>query len=199
MAFDGIDIAPYYRILPPELPAEARGPLQGMTLLRIRSGAGFGVGTHETTQLCLLAMGHFFRSGFAPRAVLDFGAGSGILSIAAGLHGARVEAVENHLPSIENARENLRINGVQDLVEVRERMSEPPREFDLIAANILSRVLTDYAEALCQRLAPQGRMVLSGLVATDVPGILARYRPLLGSRGVEVYERGDWRAIVFAR
>ncbi len=198
MAFHGIEIPPYFRVLPPDMPPNAFGPPGNMTLLRLKSGIGFGVGTHETTQLCLLAMGHFLRSGSQPCSVLDFGAGSGILAIGAALSGARVEAIENHLPSLENARENVSLNGVDTRVDLRTELSEPPRTFDLVIANILNRVLLEFAEPLCQRLSRHGRMILSGLVATDVPSILGRYRPLLESMVAQVHERGDWRAIVFA-
>ena len=77
-------------------------------------------------------------------------------------------------------------------------MSKPARRFDLVMANILSPVLLDHAEALCARQSRDGRMVLSGLVATDVPAILARFKPRLAPMKAETYERGEWRAVVFS-
>jgi ribosomal protein L11 methylase PrmA len=72
------------------------------------------------------------------------------------------------------------------------------RELDLVFANIVNPVLLEIGDALCARQSRHGRMTLSGLVATDVPSILARYKPLLAPMGAQVYERGDWRAIVFS-
>jgi ribosomal protein L11 methyltransferase len=169
-----------------------------MSLLRIKPGPGFGLGTHETTQLCLLGLGHLLRTGFKPQTVLDFGTGSGILAIGAALSGARVEAVEIDEMAIEHARENAALNDVDELIEFRTRTSEPARQFDLVFANIVYLVLLENAEALCARQLRSGRMILSGLFGTDVPGILARFKPLLIPMTAQVYERGEWRAVVFS-
>jgi len=198
MSFQGIDIPPFWRVVAADVDPSKRGPVDGLTLLRIKVGHGFGLGNHETTQLCLLALGHLLRAGPAPRRVLDFGAGSGILAIAAALSGAQVQAVEIDERSIENARENAALNGVQSRIEFLTHLSEPAQPFDLVLANILNRVLLEHAEQLCARQSRAGRMVLSGLFGTDVPGILARYKPLLAPMRPEVYERDEWRAIVFA-
>ena len=197
MAFQGIDLPPYWRVLPPSVALSERGPVSNLSLLRIKPGRGFGVGNHETTQLCLLGLGHYLRTGPCPRTVLDFGAGSGILAVAAALSGAHVQAVEIDELAIENARENAALNGVEPLIEFRTHLSEPAEPFDLVLANILNKVLLDHADALCARQSRFGQMILSGLFGTDVPGILARYRPLLAPMTPEVYERGDWRAVVF--
>jgi ribosomal protein L11 methyltransferase len=198
MSFQGIDVQPFWRVLAPQNDPGARGPLSNLTLLRIKPGRAFGVGTHETTQLCLLGLGHLLRSGAQPQRVLDFGAGSGILAIAAALAGARVEAVEIDEAAIENARENAALNGVESLIDYRTQLSEPPAQFDLVLANILNKVLLEYAEPLCARQSSSGRMILSGLFGTDIPGILARYKPLLPSMKAEIYERGEWRAVMFS-
>jgi ribosomal protein L11 methyltransferase len=197
MPFSGIDVSPHWIVLPPWVKPEAAGHVDGVPLIRINPGAGFGIGTHETTQLCLLALAHLLRSGITLETVLDFGAGSGILAIGAALSGAHVEAVEIDERALENARENAQLNQVEPLIEFRTQLREPKRQFDLVVANILNQVLLEHAEALCARQSRQGRMILSGLVATDVPGIMARYRPLLVPMVGQIYERGEWRAVVF--
>jgi ribosomal protein L11 methyltransferase len=129
--------------------------------------------------------------------VLDFGAGTGVLAIAAALHGARVEAVEIDARALAAAAENVRLNRVPELVELRRHLAEPPRQHDLVGANIVSPVLLEHAEALCARQAPSGRLVLSGFLGPQVPEILARYGPLLAPMRSQVYERGEWRAVMF--
>jgi ribosomal protein L11 methyltransferase len=192
--FQGIDVGSYWHVLPPWVDA----PDDDVPVIRIDPGGGaFGTGTHETTQLCLLAIGNLLRTGFRPETVLDFGSGSGILSIAAARFGARVEAVEIDPGSVERSEVNAALNDVAGLIEHRARMSEPARTYDLVAANILSSVLTLHADDVCQRVSRSGRLVLSGLVATDVPVILARYKPRLTGMKAQVFERGNWRAIVF--
>lgn len=169
-----------------------------MSLLRIKPGHGFGTGAHETTQLCLLGLGHFLRTDFKPRTVLDFGSGSGILAIAAALSGAQAEAVEIDEQALENAGENAALNNVAKLIDFRTHLSEPERPFDIVMANILYQVLLEHAGPLCARQSRTGRMILSGLLGSDVPGILARYKPLLAPMTARIHERGEWRAITFA-
>jgi ribosomal protein L11 methyltransferase len=191
-----VEVPPYYRVVPPELDAESRFD-SAASVIRIKPGSGFGDGTHETTQLCLTALGAFVRAGFRPEIVLDFGAGSGILAVAAALTGARVEAVEIDAAALDGARLNARLNGVEQAIDFRQRLEQPARAFDLVLANVLLHVLMDFAEPLCARVSRRGRAVLSGLLGTDVPAILARYRPLLAPMRADVFERGEWRAVVF--
>jgi ribosomal protein L11 methylase PrmA len=68
----------------------------------------------------------------------------------------------------------------------------------MIVANIQLEVLIANASALSRQLAKRGRLVLSGLAGTDVPSILAEYRPRLPSHRAEVYPRGEWSAVVFS-
>ena len=196
--FTGIDIAPYWRVLPegaPDDPA-TRGPRM-QTLRQVPSDA-FGLGTHPTTQLCLLAIGAFAAQGVRARTVLDFGAGTGVLAIAAALslQPDHVEAVEIDQQALRDAATNAELNGVR--VDFRETLSEPARPHDLVVANILSAILLSYAEPLCARVAATGKLVLSGLVATDVPQLSARCAPLLPKMRSQVFARDAWRALVFA-
>jgi ribosomal protein L11 methyltransferase len=184
-------------VLPPCTQLNKYDRRQGTPILRIHPTSAFGDGTHETTQLCLLGLGHFLRTGFRPKAVLDFGAGSGILAIAAASFGARVEAVEIDENASESARHNACLNGVADLIDFRTRLSEPSRPSSLVLANVVRKVLLDYATALCARQARDGKMILSGLLTTDVPEVLACYKPLLQPMAAQVYERREWRAVVF--
>jgi ribosomal protein L11 methyltransferase len=197
-AHRGVDLSPYWRVVADEGDAPRVAPEGEPRVLRIPPGASFGDGRHETTQLCLLALGSLARTGAPMGTVLDFGAGSGVLAIAAALAGARVEAVEIDARALVEAGDNARRNGVEARVELRDRLREPAAPFDVVVANILRGVLLDAAPALAARQSRAGHMILSGLVATDVPAILARYRPLLAPMRDEVYARGEWRAVMFA-
>lgn len=126
--------------------------------------------------------------------MLDFGSGSGILSIAAAKLGAAVEAVEISEPAIENARDNAERNSVDDKVQWSPSLDAIPGPFELVVANILRGVLLEFADQLVARVATEGRLVLSGLVSTDVPEVSVRYAFLLMSRP-EIYQRGEWRAL----
>jgi ribosomal protein L11 methyltransferase len=159
-------------------------------------GPGFGDGTHPTTQVCLQAI-----AALAPREsdwrLLDFGSGSGILSVAGALLRATVDAVELDPRAVEHAGQNLRRNGVSERVRQVAALSEATGPFDLVVANILRSVLLAYGPALVSLRSSSGALVLSGLVSTDVPEVSARYSELLGGTRPEVYERDEWRALVW--
>lgn len=189
MRSPGIDVPPFWRIRPP------LGAIDGGVPLFVQPGAGFGDGAHETTQLCLQAIAAGPRTpGYR---VLDFGAGSGILAIAAARLGAVVDAVEIDEAALEHARENARSNEVASRIHFRRRLDESMGPYDLILANILREVLLREAEQLVGRLGRGKMLALSGLVATDVPEIIARYSAALDGRRPQVHRRGEWCAVVF--
>lgn len=79
---EGVVIPPFWRIIPPWVKTVESGE-QREKAIRINPGAGFGTGTHETTQLCLELLGDFFlKQEMQDKRCLDFGSGSGILGIA---------------------------------------------------------------------------------------------------------------------
>lgn len=168
-----------------------------MLPIRLGAGGGFGDGTHPTTVLCLQAL-----AALSPRSrsfrLLDFGSGSGILGIAAALHlGAWVDAVEIDPRAIEHGARNFDLNGVNGSVQQFTRLPARGAGYDFVVANILRSVLVANARELVAVLAPTAVLVLSGLVSTDVPEVSAVFSVHLGGRRSEVYERDEWRALVF--
>jgi ribosomal protein L11 methyltransferase len=189
----GVVIAPRWRI------AATPGANEGDEVrLVVGAGPGFGDGTHETTQLCLQAI-----AALAPRSrpwrMLDFGSGSAILAIGGAKLGAVVDAVEVDAAAGAHGERNARANCVDDRIRHARTLEDTSGPFDFVVANILRSVLLDFAGALVPRLTRGATLVLSGLVSTDVPQVSARYAPLLGQERPEVYERGDWRALVWRR
>jgi ribosomal protein L11 methyltransferase len=168
----------------------------GALVVRLGPGSGFGDGSHPSTQLCLQAIAALSPRGSAWR-MLDFGSGSGILSIAAARLGASIDAVEIEPGAIEHAARNVDANGVRDRVRPLRTIDAAAGPFDLVVANILRAVLVAFAEPLASALARGGALVLAGLVSTDVPEVTARYARLLGGMRPEVYERSEWRALVW--
>lgn len=204
-SFSGVKVAPFWEVLPPWKKTEANissvpPPGQSMNLyinlyirLYINPGAGFGTGTHETTQLCLESLGELSLKG---KAILDFGSGSGILSIGAALLGAKVDAVEIDQLANENAQENEKLNGVEHSIRILTDLSDAPGPYSLVIANILKPVLLEFAEPLVKRLEPGGTLILSGLIEPDVRDVYNRYSELL-SRKPTVHIKGEWRALVW--
>jgi ribosomal protein L11 methyltransferase len=195
----GFEIPPFWKIYPSWIEREKEEDgIQGRCkVLRINPGAGFGTGTHETTQLCLQAIGDAskkLRLEGAP--VLDFGSGSGILAIGAALLGAFVSAVEIDSMAIENAVENATINEVEEQVVYSKTLGPVGDYFPLVIANILRPVLIEFAPELVRRLAPRGTLVLSGLIESDVSEIDRVFSGLLG-RKPEIRALNEWRCLVW--
>jgi ribosomal protein L11 methyltransferase len=172
---------------------EFRSDLQ--RLVRLTRGSGFGDGRHPSTQLCLQAI-----AALAPRdrswRLLDFGSGSGILSIAGVRLGATVDAVEIDRHATEHAAQNFALNDATAQVRQLTALDDAAGPFDVVVANILRPVLTEFAAPLVERVASRGALVLSGLVSTDAPEVIDAYARRLGARP-EIYERDEWRALVW--
>jgi ribosomal protein L11 methyltransferase len=129
--------------------------------------------------------------------MLDFGSGSGILAIGAARCGAVVDAVERDALAAAHGERNARANGVSDRIRHSRALEDTRGAFNFTVANILRSVLLEYASALVSRLEPRSTLVLSGLVSTDMPQVSVRYASLLGDERPEVYERREWRALVW--
>jgi len=135
----------------------------------IDPGMAFGTGDHPTTRGCLRLMPDVIRPGDL---VADLGAGSAVLSIAAAKLGAtRVAAIEFDADAIGNAEENVRRNGAADVVTVIQGdaslllpLVAPVR---VVVANIISSVLVALLPAIRDALAPDGDVILSGILREE--------------------------------
>jgi len=194
-SYVGVFVPPNWEVRPPWI-EEKDIPKQNI-LLRLNPGAGFGTGTHETTQLCLQALAKAMKNSSKIQSVLDFGSGSGILSVAAALMGAKVDGVEIDPLANDNARENAELNGVQDCISFSETLDGTMSDYPLILANILRPVLIEFSKTICSKLAPGGVLILSGLIEKDLDEVIGAYSRLLGGVQPERHSLGDWRALVF--
>jgi len=200
-AFGPIAVAGFGTVRPAWEPGEAGSGGDGTTIF-IEPGVGFGTGLHETTRLCLVALAAWHRGGGPLERVLDYGAGSGILGIAAAVLGARaVDAVEIDATVHAAILSNAARNGVADRVRVA---AAPPHAAacDLVLANIVAPVLLEQAPILCDRVRrgpggrPAGCLVLSGLRGDDVDRVADRYAAALGVAPTRS-ALGDWHGLRF--
>jgi ribosomal protein L11 methyltransferase len=165
-------------------------------VIRIDPGMAFGTGQHPTTAMCLAALEQLVTGG---ESVLDLGCGSGILAIAAAkFEAARVVALDNDPQAVKASSENVRENGVDDVVAVREgSLGENANEeqFDIVVANISSITLQRLAPAIAASLAPGGRLIASGFLEDAVEALKDAFRAA-GLTVQRVDEVGVWRSIV---
>jgi ribosomal protein L11 methyltransferase len=144
-------------------------------IVRIDPGAAFGTGTHATTRLCLAWMERHLAAGAS---VLDYGCGSGILSISAARLGAgAVTGVDIDPQAVATARANARGNGVDAQYTTPEPFAgDPDRRFDLVVANILANPLIVLAPSLARRVRPGGTLLLSGVLERQAGAVIDAYR-----------------------
>ncbi len=173
-------------------------PLPDDIVLLLDPGMAFGTGLHPTTRLCLVAAEELVKPHMR---VLDVGAGSGILAIAAArLGAAHVEAVEIDPVAARVCEENVARNGVAAQVHVRAgTLDEGPGEtFDLILANITIATLLDLHPRLRSHLRADGIAVLSGVLAERADELLSVLQQA-GWRHVRTDQEQDWVAIFVRR
>jgi len=140
---------------------------EGDIIITMDPRMAFGSGHHESTRLSLLALERLVRPGDS---LLDAGAGTGILSIAAaGLGATGILAVEIELTAYENLVENLEINGLDErVVAILTPLEDAPaKKFDLVVANIDREALIVNMAGIARRLRRGGRAILSGFLCED--------------------------------
>lgn len=153
------------------------GESNGRTKIWIEASEAFGTGHHGTTWGCLMALEGVLRERRVSR-VLDMGAGSGVLAIAAAKHGAEALAIEIDRRAAAIAEINARQNKVEPRVQVIAGDGAryiAGKQFDLVFANILMRPLIRLAPKLVKALEPGGTLILSGLLRQQAPLVREAY------------------------
>ncbi len=185
--FAPVEITSEFWIVPTwhEVPAQAR------QVIRLDPGLAFGTGTHPTTRMCLRWIA---RNNDALGRVLDYGCGSGILAIAAAMHGAvAVDAVDIDEAAVTSTRQNAQVNSVQLRAGLPD-VTEGP--YQTVLANILATPLKVLAPLLCAQIAPGGALVLAGILERQADELRAAYQPYVA---LEVADSEDGWILMTAR
>ena len=126
--------------------------------------------------------------------VLDYGCGSGILAIAAAMHGAvAVDAVDIDEAAVTSTRQNAQANSVQLRAGLPD-VTEGP--YQTVLANILATPLKVLAPLLCAQIAPGGALVLAGILERQADELRAAYQPYVA---LEVADSEDGWILMTAR
>jgi len=168
---------------------------EGRTLLRLPARAAFGIGSHESTSLALELIETL---DLTSRDVLDAGTGTGVLSFAALLAGARRAVGYDIDPASPfHARDNSRLNGLAPVLfaGLSGALRQSPR-FDLALINIVPEQILPEMPGLVRLLRPGGELILSGILAERGRQVLDRMR---GLGFVERDRRADARGRPVAR
>lgn len=165
----------------------------------IQPGMAFGTGTHETTQLVSQVIDDLLRD-HVPQAMLDVGSGSGVLCIlAAKLGVSRLLGLELEEFTLENARENVELNGLleHDVTFSTTPLAEIEGEWPLVVANIIAPILLHLRPELIAHTEVGGELVLSGILDSQMESIREAFSPQMQELGWRQY--GDWCAIHYRR
>lgn len=166
-------------------------------------GLSFGTGQHATTRFCLNQLVAFNRNE-RPCSFLDIGTGSGILAIAAAKLGySPVRAFDCDPTAVRIARANARRNRIQDQISITraDLMQLPVRsktQFDLICANLLDSLLISECRRICNRLKPDGRLVLAGILTSQFGPVRKAYEAA-GLKLIRSRAQREWKSGLFAR
>jgi ribosomal protein L11 methyltransferase len=169
----------------------------GRAIIYIYPRMAFGTGNHATTRMCLKLLEMFMPPN---KRVLDIGAGSGILAIAAAKLGAKkVTAVEMNEVAVENLVENARFNKVLSKIDIRGERFGPHIKggFDLGVCNMLSHEMLPLIPAIA-RLLEGKSLIISGLTKESAPEIKAAFTQH-SWRIRKTLRKGEWLAYYLTR
>ncbi len=168
-------------------------------IIKIDPGAAFGTGSHPSTYLCLEKMENIF---FSDKKILDIGSGSGILSVAARLLGAKkVCAVDNDYLAVNSTKSNFQLNfgNLNNLNTYLGSFNEVIlknqfKQFDFVLCNILAEVIKDMIPNIFKCLRNNGEVIFSGILISQKDEII---KILIQNdlKLLDVSTRKDWACI----
>lgn len=170
----------------------------GEKIIKLDPGMAFGTGTHPTTKMSLFALEQVLRGG---ETVLDVGTGSGILSIASSLLGAKeIFAYDLDDVAVRVAQENIALNAGTENIHVAagDLLKGIDIEADVIVANILADILVNLTDDAYRLLKDEGYLIMSGIISEKWN--LVRESAEAAGFFLETHMiQGEWNACVFKK
>lgn len=178
-------------------PWEVRAPKDGEHVLELEPGRAFGTGLHETTRLVAQALADHVDE-LAGIELLDVGCGSGVLALIALAFGAtRAVAIDIDPESIEVTKENAGRNAMSDLIDASTTdIADIALVSPVVVANIEARILIPMAPVLGKHVAPNGLLLLSGILVPQKDDVRAAYPDF---ELLSAPELGEWTLLALRR
>jgi len=165
------------------------------TSIKMDPGLAFGSGSHETTHLCLE---YLDSSNLKELTVIDYGCGSGILSIASLLLGAKYTIASDIDPqALKATKENSINNKVIDRIEIVKPDLIPNIKIDLLIANILSKTLINLRNNFSNLLESNAKLILSGIMKNQLKEVIDYYEKFFTMQSVKY--KNDWCLVEFLK
>ncbi|MFG6148470.1 50S ribosomal protein L11 methyltransferase [Halobacillus sp. B23F22_1] len=164
-------------------------------IIEMDPGMAFGTGTHPTTVLSMQALERYLSPGDT---VLDVGAGSGILSVASVLLGAKhVHAFDLDEVAVKSTNNNAELNQVQNQITSKKNdlLKDVMVEPDLIVSNILAEIIIKFVDDAYRLLKKDGYFITSGIISGKKELVLDRLKQA-GFDIIETNKMEDWVLII---
>ncbi len=170
----------------------------GEKIIRLDPGMAFGTGTHPTTKMSFFALEQVLRGG---ETVLDVGTGSGVLSIASSLLGAKsIYAYDLDEVAVRVAQENIDLNAGTENIHVAtgNLLQGVDIQADVIVANILADILINMTEDAYRLVKDEGYLIMSGIISEKWE--MVRESAEKAGFFLETHMiQGEWNACVFKK
>lgn len=170
----------------------------GEKIIKLDPGMAFGTGTHPTTKMSLFALEQVLRGS---ETVIDVGTGSGVLSVASSLLGAKeIFAYDLDDVAVRVAQENIDLNAGTENIHVTagDLLKGVAIEADVIVANILADILVNLTDDAYRLVKDEGHLIMSGIISEKLDMVLEAAH----SAGffLETHMiQGEWNALVFKK
>lgn len=163
-------------------------------IIEMDPGMAFGTGTHETTSMCLELLEKYIQKD---NIIFDIGCGSGILGIAGAKLGAsQVTAVDLDKTAIKVAKNNVKINGVENIIKLYEGnlLDVITNKADILVSNIIADVIIELSQTVLDFLKPNGLFIVSGIIKERLQDV----KTAMNNNGldiIDIYHKGEWCAM----
>ena len=164
-------------------------------IINLNPGLGFGTGHHPTTKMMLEKIEEI---NFDKKTVLDFGCGSGILSIATQkMKASKVWSIDTDEFAIISSKENLKRSNlnVENLIEGSIENLDNKLKFDVILANISSNIIMKYSNEMKRKLNQNGILIASGILSKNIQETLEKLQNA-GFKLISQTVEEEWECLV---